>query len=422
MQIPFFQKKERRAYWLATICSAAVLLRLFYLLATPYDVRGHDAPGHLDYVLHVANTLSLPPPDDGFEYYQPPLYYMMATPFAWAARVADVSDEHRNFLIQLFSLVCSLATFFIAIRIGKKFFASAGEKTSLYLYAAIVATLPSFVFFAGRLNNDVLFQVWSFLSFLLLLAWWRKPTAAAWLSICAVIGLGMLTKTSMALMAFPCFLCLLLEKKSDWRQKLVLALGGATVVLLIAGWFHIPRALDDGSKKAVVGNYESLTNFVENDIGNFLTFNPVAILAHPYNDPYDDEARRQEFWEYLFRSALYGEFHFGDHRRALAMTMLLSSLLMTPFVLWNLVHDIRKRAYASFPVWATFLCLLAGAVAFRIVFPYSSSQDFRYSILLAPIFAYYAVRETGTNPLLRHVQILLAGVFAGAATGFLLTL
>ncbi len=422
MRIPFFPKKERRAYWLATVCSAAVLLRLFYVFVTPYDVRGHDAPGHLDYVMFVANTLSLPPPDDGFEYYQPPLYYVMAAPFAWAARAANASDETRDFLIQLFSLVCSAVTFFIGIRMGRKFFPNTAEKTSLHLYAAILAATPSFVFFAARLNNDALFQVWAFLSFLLLLAWWKKPNATVWFAICAVIGLGLLTKTSMALIALPCFLCLLLEKKSDWKQKLVLALGGVAVILLIAGWFHVPRTIDDGSKKAIVGNYEALTNFVENDIGNFLTFNPIAMLAHPYNDPYDDGARRQEFWEYLFRSALYGEFHFGDDRRVLAMAMLISSFLMIPFVLWNLVDDIRKRARASLPVWSTFLCLLGGAAAFRIAFPYSSSQDFRYSILLLPIFAYYAVRETGANPLLRHLQIVLAGVFSGAAAGFLLTL
>ncbi len=422
MKIPFFSAKERRAYWLGTVCVAAVLLRFFYLQVTPYDVRGHDAPGHVDYVAYVADTLSLPPPDEGFEYYQPPLYYMLAAPFVWTARIANASDETRNFLIQVFSLGCSLVTFFIGIRIGKKFFAGAGEKTSLYLYAAILAMTPSFVFFAARVNNDALFQTWAFLSFLLLLAWWKKPNANLWLAICTIIGLGLLTKTSMALMAFPCFLCLALQKKSDWKEKAVLVLGGVTVILLIAGWFHIPRALDDGSKKAVVGNYELLTNFVENDVGNFLTFDPLAILAHPYNDPYGDDARRQEFWEYLYRSALYGEFHFGDDRRILALVMLLSSLLMMPFVLWNVIDDIRKRTYATLPVWTTFAFLMAGAALFRFVFPYSSSQDFRYSILLLPLFAYYAVRETGGNPLLRHTQIVLAAVFSGVAAGFLLTL
>lgn len=422
MRIPFFRKKERRAYWLATVCAAAVLLRLFYFFATPYDVRGHDAPGHVDYVAYVAEKLSLPPPDDGFEYYQPPLYYMAGAPFVWIARAANASGETRNFLIQIFSLICSVATFFIGVRMGKKFFPNENQKTSLALYAALLAATPSFVFFAARVNNDVLFQIWSFLSFLLLLAWWKKPSANLWLSICAVIGLGLLTKTSMALMVPLCFLCLAFEKKSGWKEKLVLGLGGMTVILLIAGWFHVPRALDDGSKKAVVGNYEALTNFVENDAGNFLTFNPIAVLAHPYNDPYDDAARRQEFWEYLYRSAVYGEFHFGDDRMALAFVMLLSSLLVLPFALWNLVDDMRKRAYASLPVWAGFLFLMAGAAAFRFAFPYSSSQDFRYSILLLPIFAYYAVRETGNNPLLRHVQIVLAGVFSGASAGFLLTL
>jgi len=422
MQIPFLPKKERRAYWLGTICVAAVLLRLFYLHVTPYDVRGHDAFGHVDYVAYVAEHLSLPPPDDGFEYYQPPLYYIIGAPFAWMARAANASDETRNFLIQVLSLICSLVTFFLGIRIGKRFFANAGEKTSLYLYAAILATLPSFVFFGARVNNDVLFQVWAFLSFLLLFAWWKKPDTSLWLALCAVIGLGLLTKTNMALMALPCFLCLVLRKKSDWKQKLVLALGGVTVILLIAGWFHIPRMLDDGSKKAVVGNYHILTNFVENDIENFITFNPIAMLAHPYNDPYDDEARRQEFWEYLYRSAMYGEFHFGDDRWMLAITILFSSLLLMPFVTWNLIDDIRKRTYASLPTWTSFLFLMAGAAAFRFVFPYSSSQDFRYSILLLPLFAYYAVRETGNNPLLRHLQIVLTGVFTGASAAFILTL
>ncbi len=406
-----------------TLCVAAVALRLLYTWNSAYDERGHDAPGHLDYIVYVAANFSLPPPADGFEFYQPPLYYIFAAPAVWIANIIHASEQLRNILIQIFSLICSLLTFWIAMKIGKKLLTDKKNILPLHLYAVLLGTTPAFLFFAARVNNDVLYQVWAFLAFLLMLMWWERPNTTTWLSICAVLGLGLLTKTNMALLVLPCFICLFAKKKMGWMVKIAQAFAGLAVILLIAGWFHIPRVLDDDAKTAVVGNYAELTNFVENNVGNYLTFNPIAMVQYPFNDPYNDEARRQEFWEYFFRSALYGEFHFGNDRMLLALVMLLSSLLMIPFAAINLFRDIRRNTYASLPVWCTFLTILLGAAAFRFVFPYSSSQDFRYSVLLLPLFAYYAVRDTGfARQFFHRTQVILTAVFGVAATGFLLTL
>jgi len=422
MRFPFF-RREYDPRWIWVAVAVGLLLRVAYLTVTPFDVRGHDASGHLEYINYVADTHSLPPPYDGFEYYQPPLYYALAAPVLWIAKTVGMPDFQRFMLLQCFSLALSAVTLLLGVRVGRELFPRKSDRTAFALFTLALAVTPAFVFFAARINNDVLYQVWAFASFLLLLQWWKKPDVRIWLSLCAVIGLGILTKTNMALMVLPAFVCLLFAKKMRWTAKAWQGLAGIAMIVIVAGWFHIPRALDPDAKKAVVGNYTILTNFVENGAANFLTFNPVGMLAHPYNDPYDDVARRQYFWEYLFRSSLYGEFGFGSEHARLAVIMLLSSLLLIPLVVANFVRDIRRNALSSLPVWSTLLVTLAGAALFRFVFPYSSSQDFRYSVLLLPLFAYYAVKDLDAlDPVLRQAVIVLCGAFGVAATGFLLTL
>lgn len=412
------QKKPTwKSFW-TFVLVLGVLLRMFYVGITPPSVRAHDVGGHVEYIEYIVRHASLPPPTDGFEFYQPPLYYGIAAMILFASNHMGLPRDTALWLLQLFALLLSLLAFGIGLRIGYLLFPHQKNRWSFLFFSLLLATVPSFIFFAARINNDVLFQFLGFLALLFLLQWWRKCSLHRWFLLCMIIGLGMLSKLNAALFLPAAFGCLLFHPRIPWRSKVIQGCVGFLVVFLLCGWFYLPRALvTHDVRKNILGNVDILTNFVENSPQAFLTFNPLALLSHPFNDPFNDQERRQQFWEYFFRSALFGEFRFPA-LLIFSLPLLLSALILLFPALTNIITDISRHPLLSLPLWLPLLILLGGHALFRFAFPYSSSQDFRYSIPLLPLIAYYA-----TKPLpVRHHFFLIIQRTTAVLLGFFATL
>ena len=64
---------------LIVFCLASLWLILFWHNARPLPFAvGFDLPGHLSYITYLQEHHSLPPPLQGEEMYQPPLYYLIS--------------------------------------------------------------------------------------------------------------------------------------------------------------------------------------------------------------------------------------------------------------------------------------------------------------------------------------------------------
>ncbi len=109
------------------VLSAAKNLLLIgcYGAATPWTLRNHDVgyygeTGHLAYVGYVAEHLALPRPDRGWEYFQPPLYYVAgALVWRWAQWLNLSVPEALQALALVFwlvFLVASAATLRLGLR------------------------------------------------------------------------------------------------------------------------------------------------------------------------------------------------------------------------------------------------------------------------------------------------------------------
>ena len=328
--------------------------------------------------------------------------------------------EHSLNVVQQASFLLSLLTLGICLWIGSLLFKDKKYLISGCLFAGFVATLPSFIFFAARINNDALYQVFAILAYALLILWWQHPKRTVWILMCAAVGLGLLTKSNILPFVPLALVVLALKPRLFWKQKVVLGFGLLGITVLVIGTLQWLRPSTAG-KEVLVGNYAMLTNFVEQDVRHFLTFNPLEILNHPYNNPFSDEERRQEFWEYLYRSAFTGEFHFGEPLKPFVLGMLLCSLLLIPFVLASMIDDMRRKRDSLVPLWAGIVLFLLAHLAFRILFPYSSSQDFRYSLPLLIPFAYYASMPFAhESKWLRLVRLNLCLIFIALAAAFVL--
>ena len=91
-----------------------------------------------------------------------------------------------------------------------------------YFPLAVIAFHPSFILFSGSINNDVLSVAFLLGAVLWTLKWYEKQTWEGILKIALYMGLGMMTKLSVALAAFPIgavFLVVLVRrcKAKNWR-------------------------------------------------------------------------------------------------------------------------------------------------------------------------------------------------------------
>lgn len=393
---------------------AGTIFRIYYVFITPYWVRGHDTDSHLEYISYIATHLSLPRPDLGWETWQPPLYYILGALWTLFGDFLGLSEGSIVNGIQIFALILSIASLPLILWIGLRIL-PVSHRPLLPLFLAVPAFLPSFVFFSGRINNDVLVTFLEILAIALFLEWRRKKSLPLWMVTWVTVGLAVLTKNT-ALLLLPAFLAaLFLEKpwkeRTVWMKKMKLASAALLIVVLIAGWFTVYRKIEAGSQNLIIGNHGNLHGglVLQNTVPHFLTFSPVGMIRHAYNNPWEDSARRQNFWEYLYRSAFFGEFNFGNDRLYMASSILFFSFFSFLTALFGLFRSFRTADASRIPMLMLGGALLLGHMIFRLKFPYSSSQDFRYSLLFIIPFSYWLVLGIAAmRPALLQQCMLLA--------------
>ncbi|MEN9561035.1 MAG: hypothetical protein RIQ56_308, partial [Candidatus Parcubacteria bacterium] len=395
-------------------------LRIFYVLATPYDVRGHDANGHVEYIRYVLAHWSLPPPHGGLEFYHPPLYYVLSALVVRGGEILGFQDS--LFLMQLIALFFSVATLVVALWVLEQSLSETQRHSHFAMLGLALAAFPSLVFFASRVNNDVLSGFLSFLTLGLLLWWWKKPDWWRFLPLTISVALGILTKSSALLWIPIVLLCVMLKGKFSMRAKLLASGFFILFLILTTTGYTLPRmSREKDTRELLVGNVSILTNFVSNEPRYYVTFNPYQILRHPFNDPFNDAERRSYVWEYFFRSAFFGEFNFGDALRPIAQAILLFALFLIPLAISGIVIDVLSREALRWPLWICLAANLAGFFLYRIVYPYSSSQDFRYTIVLLIPALVALVPASRTPRWMRYAANILLALLLAGMTLFLLT-
>lgn len=410
---------------IVAIFLCALFLRTFYVLSTPYWIRGHDTDGHIEYMDYIEKNNKLPPPNEGWEYWQPPLYYITGAAWLRTANMLGLTQQQALFGVQLGSLLLSLLTLGAALAAGLQLFPDRKQRTdALPIYFGLIAFFPGLLYLSARINNDVLAAFFAFSAAALLIAWWRTPYRSTWIAIAFLIGLHLLTKNTGLLLIPIMFGCLLFQRNIPWKKKLTDGALALLIIVLVSGWFNVYRMMHDSEQDLMVGNTGTLNSglVVPNDAAAFTVFNPVEIVRIPYNNPWDDASRRQYFWEYWYRSAFFGEFHFGEDRKLLASWILITSLLTLVIAGIGCWKWLRTRTFDGLPLLFMVGVITLGHAAFRWKYPYGSSQDFRYALLLLiPFAACVALAVTSVKaPLTKKILSIVPLSFILFCAAFLI--
>jgi hypothetical protein len=213
---------------------------------------GFDADAHLAYARLILDEQRLPLADEGWEMYQPPLYY--AAGAALSAIGAEEADALR--LLNALALLASCAALLGSLRI---LFPS--DPRRVLAGFALGASLPMQLYLAQYVTNEIWGAAFASLALWLALHLLtrRESGIGAHLGLGALLGAALLTKfsTLLALAAVLAALAARLVANGERQLRVWTRTLGAVVLaaVAVAGWHYARVALRFGDP--FVGNWEA---------------------------------------------------------------------------------------------------------------------------------------------------------------------
>ncbi len=214
----WFWKVVKHPTFFPTLCILTLALgfifRLYYTHLTAYNISVHDLgspagltsdkikAGHLGYVEYIAKHEALPnfSPLKYWSYYNPPFFHICAAALLRFFVGLGIPEAQSWELLQYFSCVAIFATTVGMYKILKQFDI---KGLPLWLGTVLISFHPTLTYLSLTLNNDPLSLMLMVWAIYFAIRWYKQPTTKSIVAIALCIGLGMMTKLTVALIAPP---------------------------------------------------------------------------------------------------------------------------------------------------------------------------------------------------------------------------
>jgi tetratricopeptide (TPR) repeat protein len=225
-------------------------------------LAGFDYAGHLQYVQFVLQRHTLPLATQGWEMYQPPLYYVISAAVLAILR-QSVFDPGGIVALRLLGMVCGIAMFtmvFLSLRI---IFPRRARPQFFGLMMA--ALLPANLYLCHYVTNEVLAAALSATSVYLCLRLLADPDVSlvAHAGLGFALGAALLTKSSTIVLPavmLPVLGWNLIAKGVRAPAQWVRYLGTTMLAMLVvAGWHYARVAAHFGNP--LIGNWDAAAGF-----------------------------------------------------------------------------------------------------------------------------------------------------------------
>ncbi len=224
----FHHKQIRTQATALLILGISFLLKYCYVFYTSVYTRQHDVgtfgsdAGHANYIEYFLFQHHLPDfdPRERWQFYHPPLHHMISAVWIWLSEtIFGVGHDPARESIQTLTLFYAMAIVITGYRILRHFRL---KGMSLYAPLLLIAFHPAYILFSGSINNDVLSVVFIMGATLCTLRWYDDPSWGETIKLALCIGLGMMTKMSVGLIAIPIGIVMLVKfvqmlKAREWR-------------------------------------------------------------------------------------------------------------------------------------------------------------------------------------------------------------
>ena len=359
---------------IALLIFLGVVLRVVFFENVSYTTYTHDVGGHIDYIEYILEKHAVPGDKDCWSCYHPPVYYLTS---AVAYKLGNIVGVPGTTGLQSFSLLLSVATLLFGILFLRSFLSG----RLLGISSLLWTFWPVLILMSPRVGNDQMFCMlhvlclWSGATYLksgrgkYLIVAVLATALAMWTKTTAAVTLGMLML--FAVCGYFMNARFLHPTKSEvvaW--VLLVALLVAVVLQKVLGETGLVDNTNGLNPRLRVGN--EAFNYIYFDLENF--------IRQPFTSAWDDEYGRQYFWNYTFKTALFGEFRMSslNAARVLATTVSCTFLGLLAYGLRGFWQTKLKLIH-----WLLLLqafAFLSALMFLRIKYPYSCSNDFRFIV------------------------------------------
>ena len=368
------------------IVMGALIFVINYHIVTDPWVRQHDVEGHREYITLIQNQHAVPGVADGWETFQPPLYYLLSTTWIKFGAIFTSADSWR--WLQILSGIFYIITVAVAVFSWEIIGLS---RTVTRLGLLLFAFLPAHLFLSGRINNDVMLPLWGVLVVLFLMKYIHQQRLIyLWVISFCLMGAMMTKFSGLPLLLGTVLILWLTEYKKEGR-RLRRFLLPCLVILPGLLWqlFWGLRSLDQ-TGIFFYSNAGGLNDAlrVENGASRYLLFDLRAMLTEIQFNPWGGQIRNSLPTTWIV-TALFGEFNFNYLHFSLLPFL---APVFGMVCLLALIGLFLKRNQENGEASLVSLILVVAHAIFMLIYnwryPFAPNGDFR---LWAPVFFPLAV-------------------------------
>jgi tetratricopeptide (TPR) repeat protein len=393
---------RRQLFALLGLCSLAWFI-LFWNNAKmlPFP-SGYDSKDHIAYIKYVQDHRALPLPNEGFEMFQPPLYYAVSAAVLSTCRLA-VGDDAAVIVLRGMTMIFGVANFifvFLSVRLllpGRIVAQAMGLLTAVFL--------PMQIYLSHYVTNETLAAtlVTATIYLGLRVLKCERASALPYLWLGAFAGLAMLAKATSLLLIPPLFGALmikLLQERASifgWFRGFGVMI---TAILITCGWHYARIWHHFGTP--IVGNWAPALGFPWwQDPGFHVArdyFRFGAALISPLFSGFNGFA--DGIYSTLWGDSLCGGLSDLISRTPWNYNLVVGGYLLavipTFVVVLGAVAAIYRFVRAPSPEWVLLLGL-AAAIVFGVIFmtlrvpSYAQVKAFYGLAALTPLCAFAAI-------------------------------
>lgn len=411
-------------------------VHVFYILTAKLTIAQWDLgsisgrkEGHLGYIRYMYDNL-IPAqfdPRERWQYYHPPLHYFISALVLRFQSLLGVDVITSIYNVQFLSTLYALIAAVCGCKIARELHL---RKLPLIISFAIIMLSPAFIYVGGFVNNDMLSVMFSMLCVLYTIRWYKDKRAANIIRIAVFFGLGMLSKMSVALLAFPIAVVFLYALYKSFRSEKHKGFGRLFGQMCAFLGVAAPLSL-----------YWSLRNLIR--FGVPIGYIPESIIP----EQYIPQGLAQRLFDYFsigqysmpyFNSREYGD-PFNEynpvialikssatdvgasrsitgHTMGLLMFWLTFLLAAAGFIMMIYILIKKSTMQGIFKVFfaVMYITLMYSYISFCIKYPYDCTEQVRYVMLTIVIGAIFI--GSGIKQLMKKTQWYYR--FITKATGF----
>lgn len=424
----FFKKKLTCKNIMILLFVCGILLRVTAVLANEIDTKQHDVgdfsidtsvtysydnnkeytlgdrgAGHSGYIEYIFHNMSLPDFDirNIWSFYNPPLFHIIAA--IWL-RIAVLSSPNYVFAcetIKIIPLYCSIVTMIFAY----KLFRTLGlKKHGMIAASAIVTFSNAFVMLSYNVNNDPMATMFTVGSVLYCVKWYKKQNFKNIILSALLLGLGMMTKLSSAVVAPAiAFIFVYTFFKNKKYKKYLLQFASFLAVSVPLGlWypvrnyiqFGIPityvQTIDSALSEQSLSNVPVLQRLFGFDIS---MFNPPWVHTIGFGDYTVNESNPLTG---LLKTSVFEEFYQNNTPISIfvGIILLICVIILGAVGFIKMIMTLFRKDRFSKKITDIFFVVLYFSMMisyyiFCLKNPYSCSQHIRYVSAVVVIGAFY---------------------------------